>query len=94
MENSKNFVDKVKFAEQQKSQENYNAILVDIIKVDENRRLAVYQDQIEFNLYVYEFTIGDEPDENTNWFFPNRFDAYNFVYNFYRRKFALNQFGR
>ena len=93
-ENSKNFVDKIKFAEQQKSQENYNAILVDIIKVDENRRLAVYQDKIEFNLYVYEVTIGDEADENTNWFFPNRFDAYNFVYNFYRRKFALNQFGR
>ena len=93
-ENSKNFVDKVKFAEQQKRQENYNAILVDIIIVDKYRRLAVYQDQIEFNLYVYEFTIGNGSDENANWFFPNRFDAYNFVYNFYRRKFALNQFGR
>ena len=93
-ENSKNFLEKIKFAEQKKSQENYNAILVDIIKVDENRRLSVYQDQIEFNLYVYEVTIGDEADEKANWFFPNRFDAYNFVYNFYRRKFALNQLGR
>ena len=93
LENSKNFIDKSKIYVQYIQSQN-TAVLVDIIRVDRNKRLAVYQDQIKFNLYIYEVTIGDESEANDNWFFPNRFIAYSFVYNYYRQKYALNLNGR
>ena len=89
LESSKNFIDKDRLYEQN-FQSNYNAILVDIIRLNGYKRLAVYQDQIEFNLHVYEVTIGEDSGEDVNWFFPNRFSAYNYVYNYFRKKYALN----
>ena len=89
LESSKNFIDKDRLYEQN-IQSNYNAILVDIIRLNGYKRLAVYQDQIEFNLHVYEVTIGEDSEEEVNWFFPNRFSAFSYVYNYFRKKYALN----
>ena len=89
LESSKNFIDKDRLYEQN-IQSNYNAILVDIIRLNGYKRLVVYQDQIEFNLHVYEVTIGEDSEEEVNWFFPNRFSAFSYVYNYFRKKYALN----
>ena len=88
LESSKNFIDKDRLYEQN-IQSNYNAILVDIIRLNGYKRLAVYQDQIEFNLHVYEVTIGEDSEEEVNWFIPNRFSAFSYVYNYFRKKYAL-----
>ena len=63
---------------------------MDLIRLHGCKRLAVYQDQIKFNLHVYEVTIGEDSEEEVNWFFPNRFSAFSYVYNYFRKKYALN----
>ena len=69
------------------------ATLVDKIYYDKNKIIAIYKELYGYNLYAYEYTIGENSNSNNNWFFPNRFEALTKVINYYRQKFALNQFG-
>ena len=69
------------------------ATLVDKIYYDKNKIIAIYKELYGYNLYAYEYTIGENSNSNNNWFFPNRFEALTYAINYYRQKYALNQFG-
>ena len=69
------------------------ATLVDKIYYDKNKIIAIYNELYGYNLYAYEYTIGENFNSNNNWFFPNRFEALTYAINYYRQKYALNQFG-
>ena len=69
------------------------ATLIDKIYYDKNKIIAIYKELYGYNLYAYEYTIGENSNSNNNWFFPNRFEALTYVINYYRQKYALNQFG-
>ena len=68
------------------------ATFVDKIYYDKNKIIAIYKELYGYNLYAYEYTIGENSNSNNNWFFPNRFEAFTYVINYYRQKCALNQF--
>ena len=68
------------------------ATLVDKIYYDKNKIIAIYKELYGYNLYAYEYTIGENSNSNNNWFFPNRFEALTYVIDYYRQKYALSQF--
>ncbi len=76
-----------------KTQYYIQATLIDKIYYDKNKIIAIYKELYGYNLYAYEYTIGENSNSNNNWFFPNRFEALTYVINYYRQKYALNQFG-
>ena len=48
---------------------------------------------MDIKYFSYEFTIGENSKLIPNWFFPNKRTALNYVYNYYRQKYDLNQPG-
>ena len=76
-----------------KTQYYIEATLIDKIYYDKNKIIAIYKELYGYNLYAYEYTIGENSNSNNNWFFPNRFEALTYAINYYRQKYALNQFG-
>ena len=68
------------------------ATLVDKIYYDKNKIIAIYKELYGYNLYAYEYTIGENSNSNNNWFFPNRFEALTYVIDYYIQKYALTQF--
>ena len=68
------------------------ATLVDKIYYDKNKIIAIYKELYGYNLYAYEYTIGENSNSNNNWFFPNRFETLTYVIDYYRQKYALSQF--
>ena len=66
------------------------ATLFYIIGYNENKRIVLYKDINGPYIYVYEFTIGNYFDSNVDWFFQNRFEAYSYIYNYLKEKYALN----
>ena len=67
--------------------------LFDVIRYTDTKRIALYTESNGYNIYAKEYTIGNDPDSNADWFFPNRFIAYSYVNNYLRQKYALNQYG-
>ena len=65
-----------------------SATLFDVIRFQENKRIALYKELNGTRIYVYEYTIGR--DSNVDWFFPNRFEAQFYIYDYFRQKYALN----
>ena len=58
------------------------ANLIDTIRFAENKIIAIYKEINGNNLYVFEYTIGNNPYAYVDWFFPNRAYAYSYVYNY------------
>jgi len=67
--------------------------LVDKIYYDKNKIIAIYKELYGYKIYAFEYTIGENSNSKSNWFFPNQFNALTYVYNYYWQKYALNQFG-
>ena len=67
--------------------------LVDKIYYDKNKIIAIYKELYGYKIYAFEYTIGENSNSKSNWFFPNRSNALTYVYNYYWQKYALNQFG-
>ena len=63
-------------------------ILFDVIKYQENKRIALYKETNGNKIYVYEYTIGRDSVSNVDWFFPNRFEADSYIYDYLRQKYA------
>ena len=70
------------------SQIYIHATLFDVIKYQENKRIALYKETNGNKIYVYEYTIGRDSVSNVDWFFPNRFEADSYIYDYLRQKYA------
>ena len=67
--------------------------LVDKIYYDKNKIIAIYKELYGYKIYAFEYTIGENSNSKSNWFFPNQLNALTYVYNYYWQKYALNQIG-
>ena len=52
------------------------------VKEENHSYKAIYKEINGNNLYVFEYTIGNNPYAYVDWFFPNRAYAYSYVYNY------------
>ena len=61
------------------------ATLIYKIRIAENKIIAIYKAINLNNIYVYEYTIGNNPNAYVDWFFPKRADAYSYIYDYIRQ---------
>ena len=67
-------------------------ILFDVIKYQENKRIALYKELNGNRIYVYEYIIWrKDSDLNVDCFFQYRFEADSYIYDYLRKKYAWNR---
>ena len=63
------------------SQRHIATILIDIIRLGRNKRIAIYKELNGNRIFFYEFVVANDTYSNTHLFFANRASNYYYVYN-------------